>query len=82
MPDETAREKRHHLVHPENHVAQMVAEFLVFEVGHQWAAAAGAPIVVDDQDIVGRLADIEFHVLGAAGQRARIAGVGDWFRVT
>ena len=81
MPGDAASEQPHHLVHAGNHIPQAVAQFVVSEVGHQRAAAAGAAIVVDDQDVVGRPADIELGVLGAAGQRARVAGAGDWFRV-
>ena len=81
MPDEAAREESHHLVYPGHGVLQPVAEFLVLEFRHQRAAAPGASIVINHQDIVGCSADIKLGVLCAAGQRIHIAVVGDRLRI-
>ena len=68
MPDETPRQESHHLIHARDCIVQPVAEFLVFEVRHQRAAASGASIVINHQDIVGSPADIKLGVLRAASQ--------------
>ncbi len=82
VPDQAAGQERHHLVHPGDYVTQPVAEFLVLKLRQPRAAAPGVPVVVNNQDIVGRLADIELGVLRAAGHGLRVRLIGDRFRVS
>jgi hypothetical protein len=81
MPDQATGEESHHLVHARDYIAQPVAEFLVPEFREPWAAAPSVPIVVNDQDVVGRLADVELGILRATGEDVRVALIGDRFRV-